>query len=302
MRIVEVGPRDGLQNELKVIPLDVKLRFISALRDAGCSDIEATSFVSPKWVPQLADADALWPQLPLGPDYSALVPNAKGLSRAIELGVQRIAVFTAVSESFTLKNINMTVEQSFNAIRQVADNYKSQVPRGWIRAYVSTAFECPYEGMIAPEKTVEMVKRLFELGADEVSVGDTIGSAAPVEVRALTKLLEDSVPMDQIAYHFHDTRGTAVANVAQALELGIRIFDSSAAGLGGCPYAPGAGGNLATEDLVYFLHRSGVPTRIDLDRLSRASEEVLSLLGRPAMAKAQLAQLSASETSPRRTD
>ena len=299
VRIVEVGPRDGLQNERIAIPLEAKLRFIQSLRDAGCDDIEATSFVSPKWVPQLADAASLWPLLPAGPDYSGLVPNLKGLERAIELGVKRIAVFTAASESFTLKNINMTLEQSLEAIRNVIEEYRSTTPDGWIRGYVSTAFECPFEGSIAPERTIEVTRKLFDLGVDEVSVGDTVGAAVPVEVKSLTKMLEDSVPMEQIAYHFHDTRGTAIANVSTALELGIRIFDSSAAGLGGCPYAPGAGGNLATEDLVYFLHRSGVPTRIDPDRLAQASREVLALLGRPASAKAQQAQLSASGTSPR---
>lgn len=299
IRIVEVGPRDGLQNEKTAIPTEMKLRFIQALVQSGIYDIEATSFVSPKWVPQLADAAELWPHLPHGADFSALVPNAKGLERAIELGVDRIALFTAASDLFTQHNVNMTVDQTLEAFAQVIDTFRKARPNGWIRGYVSTAFECPYAGRISPERTVEVSQRLFSLGIDEISIGDTIGVAVPIEVKVLTKLLENALPMDRIAYHFHDTRGTAIANVAQALDLGIRIFDSSAGGLGGCPYAPGAGGNLATEDLVYFLERSGKATGIDQKKLATASLEILECLGRPPSAKGQLAQLSASETSPK---
>ena len=299
IRIVEVGPRDGLQNEKTSIPTEMKVRFIQALVQAGVYDIEATSFVSPKWVPQLADAADLWSHLPHGADFSALVPNAKGLERAIDLGVDRIALFTATSDLFTQHNVNMTVDQTLETFVQVIDTFRKARPNSWVRGYVSTAFECPYAGRIPPERTVEVSKRLFSLGIDEISIGDTIGVAVPIEVKVLTKMLENALPMERIAYHFHDTRGTAIANVAQALDLGIRIFDSSAGGLGGCPYAPGAGGNLATEDLVYFLERSGMATGIDQKKLATASLEILECLGRRPAAKGQLAQLSASETSPK---
>jgi hydroxymethylglutaryl-CoA lyase len=290
--VVEVGPRDGLQNERVPIPTEVKRRFIEHLSGAGLRHIEATSFVSPKWVPQLGDAADLWPQLPQGPNYSALVPNLKGLERALSVGVDRIALFTAASDDFTRKNINMTVDESLAAFREVVAAFRQTHPNGWVRGYVSTAFECPYAGKIDARKVVEVSEALFEMDVDEISIGDTIGVAVPNEVRALSKELSWALPNDRLAYHFHDTRGTAIANVAQALEFGILTFDSSAAGLGGCPYAVGAGGNLATEDLVYFLERSGVTTGVKLGSLARASLEVLELLERPPTAKAQLAALA----------
>jgi isopropylmalate/homocitrate/citramalate synthase len=293
IRVVEVGPRDGLQNEKTPISTEQKLAFIAALRDAGLGEIEATSFVSPKWVPQLGDAAELWPQLPPGPRYSALVPNAKGLERAIKVGVKRIAVFTAASDAFTLKNINMTVEQSLDVFSEVVQSFRSEVPEGWVRGYVSTAFECPYAGRIEPSAVARVTKRLADMGVDEVSIGDTIGVAAPREVQMVTDALMDVLPLDKLAYHFHDTRGTAIANVAQALTHGVTAFDSSAGGLGGCPYAPGAGGNLATEDLVYFLHRSGLETGIDASCLAQASLPVLDLLGRQPTSKGQVALLAA---------
>jgi hydroxymethylglutaryl-CoA lyase len=322
IRLVEVGPRDGLQNERTPIPTEAKLRFIHALRDAGLREIEATSFVSPKWVPQLGDAAELWPQLPPGGLYSALVPNLKGLERAAEAGVRRIAVFTAASDAFTQKNINMSVEQSLEAFGEVISRFREinreatspppapadakaksrweaeggQSPlreedRCFVRGYVSTAFECPYAGRIDPERTVQVAARLIELGADEVSIGDTIGVAAPKEVEELTSRLLDVLPALRIVYHFHDTRGTAIANIAKAFEMGITSFDSAAAGLGGCPYAAGAGGNVATEDVVYFFERSGVSTGVDLARLAQASLPILELLNRPPTAKAQVASL-----------
>lgn len=294
IRIIEVGPRDGLQNEKTPIATDAKLAFIAELLDAGLKEIEVTSFVSPKWVPQLGDAADLWPQLPQNPraKFSALVPNAKGLERAIESGVERIAVFTAASDAFTQKNINMTVDQSLEVFQSVVTQFRERVPGGWVRGYVSTAFECPYAGRISPEQVVRVCQRLVDMGVDELSIGDTIGVAAPTEVKALTMALQSVGPTEKIAYHFHDTRGTAIANVAAALEGGIRAFDSSAAGLGGCPYAPGAGGNLATEDLVYFLERSGVATGVNLDRLSQASLPILQALGRQPAAKAQVSALA----------
>lgn len=293
IRIVEVGPRDGLQNEATPIPTEDKLAFIGRLRAAGLVEIEATSFVSPKWVPQLGDAEQLWPQLPEGGLYSALVPNAKGLERAIDLGVERIALFTAASDAFTQKNINMTVEQSLAVFGEVAAAFRQRCPNGWLRGYVSTAFECPFAGRIDPEATVRVAAELYKLGCDEISIGDTIGVAAPLEVKRLTPMLARVVPLEKLNYHFHDTRGTAIANVAQALEDGIRSFDASAGGLGGCPYAPGAGGNLATEDLVYFLERSGFATGLEPLRLAQASLPILERLGRLPASKAQRASLSA---------
>lgn len=295
IRVIEVGPRDGLQNEATPVPTDSKLAFIKALADAGLTEIEATSFVSPKWVPQMGDAADLWPLLPHAlAKFSALVPNAKGLERALGCGVRRIALFTAASDAFTQENINMSVDQSIEVFKEVADAFRQAKPDGWIRGYVSTAFECPYAGRIEPTRTVEVAKRLFDLGVDEVSIGDTIGVASPREVHALSEQLFDEVPRDKTAYHFHDTRGTAIANVAAALDWGVEAFDSSAGGLGGCPYAPGAGGNLATEDLVYFLHREGLETGVDLAKLAQASLPVIELLGRVPSAKAQLAALAAS--------
>lgn len=328
VRIIEVGPRDGLQNEPVPIPTSAKLAFVHALLASGLREIEVTSFVSPKWVPQLGDAAELWPLLadlkrefgpravPVPPAdpavksweneggevpssaeaplFSALTPNLKGLERAIEVGVDRIAVFTAASDAFTRKNINMSVDESLTVFGEVIANFRSQVPFGWVRGYVSTAFECPFAGRVLPPDAVSVATRLLALGCDEVSIGDTIGVAAPTEVRTLTRLLLAEIPPNKLVYHFHDTRGTAIANVSEALEHGVMAFDASAGGLGGCPYAPGAGGNLATEDLVYFLERTGLATGIDLPALARASLPILELLGRPVSAKAQRAVLAAS--------
>lgn len=299
IRIVEVGPRDGLQNESVSIPTSVKLRMIEALARAGLREIEAASFVSPNWVPQLADAAELWPQLPAGPLYSALTPNQKGLERALASCVRRIAVFTAASDAFTRRNINMPLDESLRVFAELIPAFKATGPDAWVRAYVSTAIECPYAGRIAPAAAVAVAERLLKSGADEISMSDTTGTAVPGEVAELGKALLDVASVEQVAFHFHDTYGTAVANVAKALEMGFRTFDSSAGGLGGCPYAPGAAGNLATEDLTYFLERNGIATGIDLTRLALATSEVLSFLGRGPGSKAQLAQLSASGTSPR---
>ncbi len=291
MRIIEVAPRDGLQNEPTPISTEAKAAFIQRLADAGLKEIEATSFVSPKWVPQLGDAADLWPMLPADILPSALIPNLKGLERAIEVGVKRIAVFTAVSESFVKKNINMTVGESLEAFRSVVDAFRDAQPDGWVRGYVSTAFQCPYEGRIDPEQTARICEALLLLGCDEISIGDTVGAAAPKEVKRLASEIEHFLPYEKTAWHFHDTRGTAIANAAAALDLGYEIFDASAGGLGGCPYAPGAGGNLATEDLAYFLDRSGVETGINLELLAQASLPVLESLGREPSAKAQRAIL-----------
>ncbi len=286
IRIVEVSPRDGLQNESVVVPTAMKADFIKRLLGAGLREIEVSSFVSPKWVPQLGDIEELWPLLPVGGTYSALVPNEKGMERAVALGVERIAVFTAASDAFTQKNINMTVEQSIEVFKRIRASHK-----GFMRGYVSTIFECPYAGLVDPTRVREVINQLFEIGVDEVSLGDTTGVGVPAEVRKLVSEL-NGLPKDKVVWHFHDTRGTAIANIATALDLGYTSFDSSAAGLGGCPYAKGAGGNLATEDLVYFAHRSGLTTGCDLPTLAQASLPILEILGKAPTAKAQLAALA----------
>ncbi|MBI1849495.1 MAG: hydroxymethylglutaryl-CoA lyase [Planctomycetes bacterium] len=283
--IVEVGPRDGLQNEAQPIPTGDKLAFIERLADAGLRFIEATSFVSPKRIPQLADAAEVAAKLPsrAGVTYSALVPNAKGLERAIEAKIPRIAVFTAASETFTQKNIGMSIEQSLDGFREVVAAARA---RGMTaRGYVSTCFVCPYEGEVAPDRVRDVAASLLALGVDEVSLGDTIGAAAPRDVERVIERVAASVPREKIALHFHDTYGTALANVHAGLQLGIGTFDSSAGGLGGCPYAPGASGNLATEDLVYFLDRMGIWCGVDLRQIASASVAIEKVLGRSLPSK-----------------
>ncbi len=280
VRIVEVGPRDGLQNESNVIPTPEKAEFIRLLADAGLGDIEVASFVHPKWVPQLADASELVQGLEKaeGVRYSALVPNMRGLERAIETGIARIAVFTAASETFNRKNINMGIKESLDVFRPVvAAALEVDIS---VRGYVSTCWVCPYEGQVPKERVAETVEALFDLGVDEVSVGDTIGGATPKDVEVTLEHLFSNVPPGKLAMHFHDTYGMAVANVYQALRMGITVFDSSAGGLGGCPYAPGALGNVATEDLLYLFDRLGIKTGIRLSGIRHASEFIGRSLGR----------------------
>ena len=288
--IFEVGPRDGLQNEKTAVSTDDKVRFIHALAQSGLREIEATSFVSAKWVPQLGDAEELWPQLSSGAEYVALVPNVKGLERAHVCGVNRIALFTAASDAFTQKNINMSIDQSLDVFKEAVALHRAKFgAEGWVRAYISTAFQCPYAGLIQPNAVVEVAQKLEALGVDEIAIGDTIGVAVPCEVRALARALKAGMSAgDRVAWHFHDTNGTAIANVAEAVEHGYRRFDASAAGMGGCPYAPGAGGNLATEDLVYFAERTGLSTGVDFDQLVKASEPILNLIGRLSLSKVRL--------------
>jgi isopropylmalate/homocitrate/citramalate synthase len=286
VRVYEVGPRDGLQNEASPIPTDAKLRFIALLADAGLTEIEATSFVSPRAIPQLADADDLMARLDRRPGvrYPVLVPNERGLERAEKAGVDAVCVFTAASEAFTAHNINMTIAESIDAFRPVVERARE---RGWwTRGYVSTAFGCPYQGAVDEGAVVDVAQRLLELGVDELSIGDTIGVAVPADVRRVVRALTDAgIWTDRLAMHFHDTRGTALANVATALEHGIRCFDASTGGTGGCPYAPGAAGNLATEDLVYLLDREGMSHGVDLDRLLVAARQVSVTLGRALSTK-----------------
>jgi hydroxymethylglutaryl-CoA lyase len=286
VRIYEVGPRDGLQNEQSPIPTDAKLRFLSLLADAGLREIEATSFVAPQAVPQLADADDLMVRLErrAGVRYPVLVPNERGLARATAAGADAICVFTAASEAFTRANINMSIAESIDAFRPVVAAARE---RGWwSRGYVSTAFGCPYQGEVGEAAVVGVARQLVELGVDEVSIGDTIGVGSPGDVRRVVgALLGAGIGADRLAMHFHDTRGTALANVTAALELGIRCFDASTGGTGGCPYAPGAAGNLATEDLVYLLDRDGMTHGVDLDTLLVAARHVSQTLGRPLSTK-----------------
>lgn len=280
VKIVEVGPRDGLQNEPEAIPTDVKLKFIGDLAASGLQQIEVTSFVHPKAVPQLADALDIVRQLPEAPNvtWSALVPNMKGLERALESGIRRIAVFTAASESFTQRNIKMGIEESLSTFQPVVTE---ALRAGMsVRGYVSTCFVCPYEGDIQPEPVYQITERLLNMGIDEVSLGDTIGAAAPTDIYKTVGFILDKLSKEKIALHFHDTFGTALANVHAGLELGISTFDSSAGGLGGCPYAPGASGNLATEDLVYMLSRMGIETGVNLEKLAEASLGIEAFLNR----------------------
>jgi hydroxymethylglutaryl-CoA lyase len=290
VRVYEVGPRDGLQNEPRPVPLEAKLRFLDRLADAGLREIEATSFVSPRAIPQLGDADELMARLERRPGvrYPVLVPNARGLERAEAAGVEAVCVFTAASEAFTAANIGMTIAGSIEAFGPVIARARE---RGWwTRGYVSTAFGCPFQGEVGEAAVVGVAQQLLELGVEELSIGDTIGVAGPMDVRRVVgALLAAGIRPDQLAMHFHDTRGTALANVAVALELGIRTFDASTGGTGGCPYAPGAAGNLATEDLVYLLDREGLTHGVDLEALLGAAREISAILDRPLTTKVGVA-------------
>jgi len=280
VRIVEVGPRDGLQNESRVASREAKVEFIRLLAAAGLQEIEAGSFVRPDRIPQLADSEEVIRSLPQTPGvrYSALVPNMKGLDRAIASGIRRIAVFTAASETFNRKNINMGVAESIDVFRPVVGRALREGLS--VRGYASTCFVCPYEGPISKEKVAQVVRALLDLGVDEVSVGDTIGAATPRDVDSTVGHLIAQFPVERLAMHFHDTYGLAVANVYQSLQMGISTFDSSAGGIGGCPYAPGASGNLATEDLLYLLDRLGIETGVSLGALRRASHFMAAQLER----------------------
>lgn len=281
VKIVEVGPRDGLQNEKVIIPTQAKIDYITALGDAGLRVIEAGAFVHPKWVPQMADTADVYRNIPKDPgmEYPVLVPNMKGLERAIETGVTSIAIFTAASETFNKRNINMSIDESFENYAPVAARARAEEMR--VRGYVSTAMGCPYEGEVPPEKVLEVSARLLDLGCYEVSVGDTIGVGTPLQVQGVIGILLQVIPPSKLAMHFHDTRGTALANTLAALEMGISTFDASAGGLGGCPYAPGASGNMATEDLVYLLEGMAIDSGVDLKKLVEASSVIAPYLDHP---------------------
>jgi len=287
VRIVEVGPRDGLQNEKVIIPTEQKIHFITMLAEAGLPVVEATSFVSPRAIPQLSDAGAVMAGLKDLPStkYSVLVPNLKGMEHALNAGVRSIAVFTAASESFTRHNINATIAESLANFRPVVA--LAQRERIAVRGYISTVFGCPYEGSVDPEKVLTVAQALLEMGIDELSLGDTIGVATPNQVVEVVSLLleKGTIPIERLAVHFHDTRGTALANILMSLQLGISIVDASAGGLGGCPYAPGAAGNLATEDLLYMLHGMGIKTGVNLEKVVAATRFIAPLLGHAPTSK-----------------
>jgi hydroxymethylglutaryl-CoA lyase len=286
VRIYEVGPRDGLQNESRPIPLATKLQYLELLADAGLREIEATSFVAPSAIPQLADADELMAALPRRPGvrYPVLVPNLRGLARAEAARADAIAVFTAATDAFTTRNIGMTVAESLEAFMPVLA--RASELGWWRRGYVSTAFGCPYTGTVEPQRAVDVAVRLVALGVEEVCFGDTIGVGVPPQVREIAgRAVDAGIPIDRIAFHFHDTRGTALANVAAAMSVGIRCFDASTGGTGGCPYAPGAAGNLATEDLVYLLDAIGLDHGVSLEGVLRAARFIADALGKPLATK-----------------
>jgi hydroxymethylglutaryl-CoA lyase len=277
--VVEVGPRDGLQNEDAAIQTADKIEFVNRLSTAGLPSIEVSAFVSPKWVPQMADAAAVFAGISRLPStrYAALVPNLAGLQRAHEAGATDVGVFAAASESFSRRNINQGIDESLETYRGVCQRALALGIR--VRGYVSTAFGCPFEGDVAPASVARVAAALVQMGTFEVAVSDTIGIAHPGQVPRVLAVLTEQVPLDRIALHFHDTRGTALVNVLTALHLGVATFDASAGGLGGCPYAPGATGNLATEDLIYMLDGLGISTGVDLERLLEASMFIESRLG-----------------------
>jgi hydroxymethylglutaryl-CoA lyase len=287
VRVVEVGPRDGLQNEKVLIPTEQKIRFIQMLAEAGLPVVEATSFVSPHAIPQLSDAGAVMEGIVRLPSthYPVLVPNLKGMERALAAGVRSIAVFTAASESFTQHNIRVTIEESLANFRPVVALARQEGIA--VRGYISTVFGCPYEGHVDPQRVLSVALSLLEMGIEELSLGDTIGVATPNQVVDVLDLLftRGAIPVERLAVHFHDTRGTALANVLMALQMGISIVDSAAGGLGGCPYAPGAAGNLATEDLLYMLHGMGIHTGVDLEKVVEATRFIAPLLGHAPTSK-----------------
>ncbi len=278
--VVEVGPRDGLQNEAATVPPEDRVAFCQALIEAGLPVVEVGAFVSPHAVPQMAGTDEVLRRLGAraGVRMPVLVPNRTGFDRARSAGAREIAVFTAASETFNRRNINATIDESFARFAEFVPEARREGM--WVRGYVSTCFGCPYEGAVAPARVVDVARRLVDAGCHEVSIGDTIGVAVPTQVSDVVDRLRAQIPIAALAVHFHDTRGTALANVLAALQSGISTVDSSAGGLGGCPYAPGASGNLATEDLLYMLHGMGIETGVDLEKVAAASRALAPRLGR----------------------
>jgi hydroxymethylglutaryl-CoA lyase len=286
VRIVEVGPRDGLQNEKQEVPTKVKLELIDRLAQAGLRAVEATAFVSPKWIPQMADHTEVLEGIRRKPgvSYPVLTPNLKGFEAARAAGATEVAIFGAASESFSMKNINCPIAESLERFRPVADAARATGVR--VRGYVSCVLGCPYEGEIAPDKVAEVTRALYDLGCYEVSLGDTIGTGTPGKTQAMIEACARLVPLDKLAGHYHDTYGQALANIYASLEMGVATFDSSVAGLGGCPYAKGASGNVATEDVLYMLHGLGIETGVDLDQIVATGQWICGVIGKEPVSKA----------------
>ena len=285
VRMVEVGPRDGLQNEKSMVPTAVKVELVDRLSDAGLTVVEAASFVSPKWVPQMGDSAEVLAGIARKPGvrYAALTPNLKGLQGALAAKADEVAVFGAASESFSRKNINCSIAESLDRFAPVVEQAKAAgVP---VRGYVSCVLGCPYEGEIAPQAVADVAERLFAMGCYEISLGDTIGTGTPSKAQLMIAAVAERVPVDRIAVHFHDTYGQALANILAALQMGVAVVDSSVAGLGGCPYAKGASGNVASEDVLYMLNGLGIETGVDLDRLIAAGAFISDAIGRPTASK-----------------
>ncbi|HEX6734159.1 MAG TPA: hydroxymethylglutaryl-CoA lyase [Azonexus sp.] len=286
VKIVEVGPRDGLQNEAQIVPTPIKIELIDRLADAGLRSIEATSFVSPKWVPQMADNSAVLQGIRRHPGtvYPVLTPNLQGFDAAVQAGAEEVAIFAAASESFSRKNINCSIAESLKRFEPVVSAASAlEIP---VRGYVSCVVGCPYEGAIDPRQAAGVARTLFEMGCYEVSLGDTIGVGTPASVSRLIEACAGAIPIGRLAGHYHDTYGMAVANVYASLQLGLATFDASVAGLGGCPYAKGASGNVATEDVAYLLAGLGIETGIDLAKLAAIGDWISSIVNRPNGAKA----------------
>jgi isopropylmalate/homocitrate/citramalate synthase len=285
VRIVEVGPRDGLQNEKQTVPAETKIALIGMLADAGLKTIEATAFVSPKWIPQMADHAEVLRVLPRreGVTYPVLTPNLKGFEAAVAAGATEVAVFAAASETFSQKNINCSIAESLERFTPVFAAAHAAHVR--VRGYVSCVLGCPYEGAVDPERVADVAGKLFDAGCYEISLGDTIGVGTPKRTREVIGRVSERVPVASLAGHFHDTYGQGLVNIYAAKEMGVRVFDASVSGLGGCPYAPGAAGNVATEDLVYMLNGMGVETGVDLDRLIAAGAFICGKLGRQTQSR-----------------
>jgi hydroxymethylglutaryl-CoA lyase len=285
VRIVDVGPRDGLQNEKEIVPTAIKVELIEKLAEAGIPSVEAGSFVSPKWVPQMADSAEVLKAIRrrAGVDYPVLTPNLQGFERAIEAGAEEVAIFGAASEAFSQKNINCSIAESLDRFTPVMAAAQAKGVK--VRGYVSCVLGCPYEGEIAPSKVAEVAGRLFAMGCYEISLGDTIGAGTPGKAQAMIEAVTATLPVAKLAAHFHDTYGQALANIYAVLEKGVAVIDASVAGLGGCPYAKGASGNVATEDVIYMLIGLGVKSGVDLDRLIAAGNFISQALNRPSGSK-----------------
>jgi hydroxymethylglutaryl-CoA lyase len=285
VKIVEVGPRDGLQNEQQIVATATKIELIQRLADAGLRTVEATAFVSPKWVPQMADNAQVMAgiQRKTGVSYPALVPNMQGFDAALAASAKEIAVFGAASETFSQKNINCSIEESFKRFEPIAQAARKNKIK--VRGYVSCVLGCPYEGKIKPSAVAKVAQKLFDMGCYEISLGDTIGVGTPLKTQAMLEAVSKNIPVKQLAGHYHDTYGQALANIFASLQMGVSVFDSSIAGLGGCPYAQGASGNVATEDVVYMLNGLNIKTGVDLDQLISIGEFICAALGRKPASK-----------------